>query len=58
MPALGCFLFLILPLGGLVLGGLVAGHDGMAWGAGAGLILAIGVLAISGSALIKAGKRR
>jgi len=57
MAALGCFLLLVLPLAGLVIGGMVAGREGMLWGAGAGLAIALAMCAIAGGALVKAGRR-
>lgn len=58
MAALGCILLLVLPLLGLVIGGWFAGPPGMAWGSGIGLAIAIGICAIAGGALVKAGRRR
>ncbi len=57
MAALGCFLLLILPLLGLLLGGLLAGPDGMIWGAGAGLAVALSIIGVTGYGLVKARRR-
>ena len=58
MAALGCFALLVLPLGGMMLGGWLAGTEGMAWGAGIGLALALAITGLTGGALVKAGRRR
>ncbi|MFB0612116.1 hypothetical protein [Aurantiacibacter poecillastricola] len=57
MAALGCFLLLALPLAGLMLGGWLAGPDGMIVGAGIGFAIALVVTAISGRALLQARRR-
>ena len=57
MVALGCFLLLVLPLAGLVIGGWLAGPEGMIWGAGTGLAIALGVSGVMGYSLVKAGRR-
>ena len=57
MAALGCLLFLILPILGLVLGGWLAGPDGMIWGAGAGFALALSITGMMGYGLVKARRR-
>ncbi|MGB3797156.1 MAG: hypothetical protein WA957_12720 [Alteraurantiacibacter sp.] len=54
MAALGCFLLLILPLAGLLLGGWLAGTDGMIWGAGAGFAVALAITGMMTYALVKA----
>lgn len=41
-----------------MLGGWLAGPEGMAWGAGIGLALALAITGITGGALVKAGRRR
>lgn len=58
MAALGCFLLLVLPLAGLVIGGWLGGPPGMAWGAGIGFALALAISGVAGGALVKAGRRR
>ncbi len=50
-------MLLVLPLAGLVLGGWLAGPQGMAWGAGIGLAVALGASGIMGYGLVKAGRR-
>ena len=57
MPALGCFLLLILPLAGLVIGGMVAGREGLLWGAGIGFALALACTGVMGRALVQARRR-
>lgn len=57
MAALGCFLLLILPLLGVVVGGWIGGRDGMIWGAATGLAVALGVTGAMGYALVKANDR-
>lgn len=57
MAALGCFLLLILPLLGLVVGGWLAGREGMIWGAGIGFGVALAISGVSGHALVKARRR-
>jgi len=58
MIAFGCLLLIVLPLIGLAVGGYVAGGEGAAWTAVAGLAIAIAVCGMSAAALIKAGSRR
>nr|WP_317893122.1 hypothetical protein [uncultured Sphingomonas sp.] len=58
MIAVGCLSLVVLPLLGLVLGGLVAGPDGATWGAVVGLVLAIAISGVMGYALVKIGRRR
>ncbi|MEW4449522.1 hypothetical protein [Qipengyuania sp. JC766] len=58
MAALGCFLFLALPIIGVVLGGWLAGPDGALAGGVAGFALALAATALSFLGLWKAGKRR
>lgn len=57
MLAVGCFLLIILPIIGLALGGVIAGPVGARWGAGIGLVTAIGVASISVVALAKLKRR-
>lgn len=57
MAALGCFLLLILPLAGLMLGGWLAGPEGMIWGAAIGFAVALIVTGIMGYALVRARRR-
>ncbi|WP_199698810.1 hypothetical protein [Aurantiacibacter zhengii] len=57
MAALGCFLLLIFPILGLVIGGWLAGREGMIWGAGIGLVVALGVSGVMGYALVKARRK-
>ncbi|GAA5055824.1 hypothetical protein GCM10023208_20020 [Erythrobacter westpacificensis] len=57
MAALGCFLLLILPMLGLVIGGWLAGREGMIWGAGIGFALAMCVSGIMGHALVLARRK-
>lgn len=40
MPAIGCFLLVVMPLLGLFIGGAIDGKTGCAWGAGIGFGLA------------------
>jgi uncharacterized protein HemY len=54
MAALGCFLLLVLPIVGLILGGWLAGQQGMIVGAGTGLAIAVAVTSVMGFALVKA----
>jgi hypothetical protein len=58
MIAFGCLLLIVLPLIGLAVGGYVAGGEGAAWAAGAGLAIAIAVCGVSAAAIIKAGRQR
>lgn len=58
MAALGCILLLVLPLLGLTLGGMLAGPQGMAWGAGIGLVVALVVVGVASGGLVKASRRR
>ncbi len=57
MAALGCFLFLILPMLGLLVGGWLAGREGMVWGAGIGFAVALGITGAMGHALVKARRK-
>ncbi|WP_202131651.1 hypothetical protein [Aurantiacibacter rhizosphaerae] len=50
-------LFLILPILGLVLGGWLAGPDGMIWGAGGGFAIALGITGVMFHALKRARQR-
>lgn len=58
MIAFGCLLLIVLPLIGLAVGGYVAGGEGAAWAAVAGLVIAIAVCGVSAAALVKAGRQR
>lgn len=58
MIALGCLLLLILPILGIVVGGLLGGADGALWAAIAGLVVAVGFCGLMAFALVKAGRRR
>ncbi|WP_338241851.1 hypothetical protein [Aurantiacibacter hainanensis] len=58
MAAVGCFALLVLPLAGMMLGGWLAGPEGMIVGAGIGLAVALAITGIAGGALVKAGRRR
>lgn len=48
---------MILPLLGLVIGGWLAGPDGMIWGAVAGFAVALAIIGVSGYGLVKARRR-
>lgn len=58
MIVVGCLLLVILPLVGLAVGGIVAGSEGVKWGAVVGFGLALGVCGMSAYALIKIGRHR
>lgn len=58
MIAIGCLALVVLPLLGLALGGMLGGPDGATWGAIAGLVVALGISAFTGYALVKIGRRR
>ena len=57
MAAFGCILLMILPLLGLVIGGWLAGPDGMIWGAVVGFAVALAIIGVSGYGLVKARRR-
>lgn len=57
MIAIGCLLLIILPIAGLVVGGLIAGPVGARWGAGIGFAIAAVVSGVSGLALFRVRKR-
>jgi len=56
--AIGCLSLIVLPLLGLVLGGLLGGGTGAKWGAGVGLVLAIGLCGITSYALVKTARSK
>ncbi|MFC3214802.1 hypothetical protein [Novosphingobium panipatense] len=58
MAVIGCLLLIVLPLLGLILGGLLWGTEGMRWGAGIGFVLALAVLGGSTYALVRATRRK
>jgi hypothetical protein len=58
MVVIGCLFLVILPLLGLVLGGLVAGPAGAKWAALAGFAVAVVLCGISTVALVQASRRR
>jgi hypothetical protein len=56
--AIGCLLLVVLPILGLVLGGLFGGHNGAKWAALIGLGIAVTVCGLSGYALVEVSRRR
>lgn len=58
MVVIGCLILVILPLLGLVVGGVLAGSQGAKWGACAGLAIALIVCAVSVYTLVRVGRRR
>jgi len=57
MAVIGCLLLIILPLLGLIIGGLLAGAEGVKWGAAAGFALALVFCGAGTYALFKATRR-
>jgi hypothetical protein len=57
MPAIGCFLLIVLPLLGLFIGGAIHGKTGCEWGAGIGFGLAM-ILCVGGVHAFIAAARR
>lgn len=53
MIAIGCLLLVILPIVGLVLGGLLAGPVAARWGAAIGLGIALLVCGVTGYAFAR-----
>jgi len=58
MAALGCFLLLLCPMAGAVVGAWLAGTQGMTIGAIIGLLVAIVACVVPGVALHKARQRQ
>ena len=58
MIAIGCLLLVILPIAGLVLGGLFAGPVGARWGAVIGFCIALIVCLFTGYALVRLRRPR
>jgi len=58
MIAIGCLLLVILPIAGLVLGGLFAGPLGARWGAVIGFGIALIVCLFTGYALVRLRRPR
>lgn len=58
MIAIGCLLLVILPIVGLVLGGLFAGPIGARWGALIGFSIALIVCLFTGYALVRLRRPR
>lgn len=57
MAVIGCLLLIVLPLLGVVAGGLLGGTVGAKWGAGAGLALALLISGGGSYAFLKAMRR-
>lgn len=57
MPAIGCFLLILLPLLGLFIGGAIDGKVGCAWGAAIGFGLAL-IACVGGVRAFVAAARR
>ncbi|WP_279350912.1 hypothetical protein [Erythrobacter litoralis] len=57
MAALGCFLLLLCPMVGAIVGAWLAGTHGMTIGAVAGLLVAVVACVVPGVALLKARRR-
>jgi hypothetical protein len=58
MIVAGCLALLVLPLVGLVCGGVLAGQQGAIWGALAGFAVALVLCGGSAYATFKIGQRR
>lgn len=58
MVAVGCLALILLPLAGLVLGGLLGGPAVARWAALAGFALALALCGLAAYAMAKATRRR
>lgn len=57
MAIAGCFLLLVLPILGLLIGIVTAGAQGAIWGAVTGLVIALAASGVMAYALVKASRR-
>lgn len=57
MAVAGCFLLLVLPILGLLIGIVTAGAQGALWGAIAGFVIALAASGVMTYALVKASRR-
>lgn len=57
MPVIGCLLLIVLPLLGLVIGGLIGGAEGAKWGAGGAFVIALALFGGGTYAFIKGTRR-
>ena len=57
MAVIGCLLLIVLPLIGVVIGGLLDATQGAKWGAGAGFLLALLISGGGSYAFMKALRR-
>jgi hypothetical protein len=58
MAALGCLLLMVLPMLGLIAGGMIGGRDAAIWSAVTGLVVALAICGTAAYALVQAGRRR